>query len=192
MAAQSNNSTETARAHAQGRPVCEVMTDDSETGYQHRSLDAFEVNPEKPGQRWELSPELGIDAYSFNVAVLDPGERPSQSAYRDHENQAEFFYLIEGGNSAWRTGRSTSSRTRSCCSRRASHTATQPIRQSREGHRHRSPTGRKTSRNAGPALRRTARRALVVTRSRRRPASNAESGAFRARGGPPPESRTGA
>lgn len=72
------------------------MTDDGEEGYQHRSLDAFEVNPAKPGQRWELSPDLGIDAYNFNVAVLEPGERLSQNAYHYHENQAEFFYLIDG------------------------------------------------------------------------------------------------
>ena len=65
-------------------------------GYAHRPLSAFETNPEKPGRRWELSPALGIDGYNFNVAVLAPGERLSQNAYHYHENQTEFFYVVEG------------------------------------------------------------------------------------------------
>ncbi|WP_101295620.1 cupin domain-containing protein [Halegenticoccus soli] len=50
----------------------------------------------KPGTRWEVSPQLGIDAYNYNVAVLAPGERLSQNAYHYHERQAEFFHVLEG------------------------------------------------------------------------------------------------
>lgn len=66
------------------------------TGYEHRSLDELEPNPEKPGRRWELSPVLGIDEYNVNVAVLEPNERLSQNAYHYHENQREFFYVADG------------------------------------------------------------------------------------------------
>lgn len=65
-------------------------------GYRHRSLSEFETNPEKPGQRWELSPELGIEGYNLNVAVLEPGERLSQNAYHYHENQQESYYVLDG------------------------------------------------------------------------------------------------
>lgn len=65
-------------------------------GYDHASLDDLETNPEKPGRRWELSPQLGIDAFNFNVAVLEPGERLSQSHYHYHEDQEEFFYVATG------------------------------------------------------------------------------------------------
>lgn len=65
-------------------------------GYAHRPLSDFETNPEKPGRRWELSPALGIEGFNFNVAVLEPGERLSQNAYHYHENQTEFFYVVEG------------------------------------------------------------------------------------------------
>ena len=64
--------------------------------YEHRSLEEFEPNPEKPGCRWELSPELGIEAYNVNVAVLGPGERLSQNAYHYHENQRELYYTVSG------------------------------------------------------------------------------------------------
>jgi mannose-6-phosphate isomerase-like protein (cupin superfamily) len=68
------------------------MSDD----YEHRSLDELETNPEKPGHRWELSPQLGIEDYNVNVAVVAPGERLSQNAYHYHPNQAEFYYLVAG------------------------------------------------------------------------------------------------
>lgn len=64
--------------------------------YEHRPLSAFETNSEKPGQRWELSPQLGIEAYNFNVAVIESGERLSQNAYHYHEHQTEFFYVVAG------------------------------------------------------------------------------------------------
>ena len=65
-------------------------------GYAHRPLSSFDANPEKPGRRWELSPALGVEGFNFNVAVLEPGERLSQNAYHYHENQTEFFYVVEG------------------------------------------------------------------------------------------------
>lgn len=68
------------------------MSDD----YEHRSLDELETNPDKPGRRWELSPQLGIDDYNFNVAFLEPGERLSQNAYHYHPNQEEFYYVADG------------------------------------------------------------------------------------------------
>jgi len=66
------------------------------TDYHRGTLADFETNPEKPGRRWELSPELGIDAYNFNVAVLDPGDPLSQNGYHYHESQAELFYVVDG------------------------------------------------------------------------------------------------
>ncbi len=65
-------------------------------GWQHVSLSESTTNPEKPGRRWELSPELGIEAFNFNVAVLDPGERLSQNHFHYHENQQELFFVVEG------------------------------------------------------------------------------------------------
>lgn len=62
----------------------------------HATLEELETNPEKPGRRWEVSPQLGIDGYNFSVAVLDPGEPLSQSGYHAHESQAEFFYVVAG------------------------------------------------------------------------------------------------
>lgn len=64
--------------------------------YEHRSLGEFDPNPEKPGRRWELSPELGIEAYNLNIAVLEPDERLSQNAYHYHENQRELYYTVSG------------------------------------------------------------------------------------------------
>lgn len=66
------------------------------TGYEHASLDALEPNPEKPGRRWELSPTFGIEGANVNVAILEPGERLSQSHYHYHENQRELFYVAGG------------------------------------------------------------------------------------------------
>ena len=65
-------------------------------GYSHASLSDLETNPEKPGSRWELSPALGIEDFNVNVAVLEPGERLSQSHYHYHEDQQEFFYVATG------------------------------------------------------------------------------------------------
>jgi len=50
----------------------------------------------KPGTRWELSPALGIDRFNLNVAVLEPGERLSQSHFHYHEDQSELVYVAEG------------------------------------------------------------------------------------------------
>ena len=65
-------------------------------GYRHVPLSEAETNPEKPGTRWELSPELGIDAFNLNVAVLESGERLSQNQFHYHEHQREAFYVAEG------------------------------------------------------------------------------------------------
>lgn len=68
------------------------MTD----GYQHASLSDLETNPEKPGSRWELSPRFGVDGFNVNVALLEPGERLSQSHYHYHDDQRELFYVATG------------------------------------------------------------------------------------------------
>lgn len=68
------------------------MTD----GYKHRSLRELDVNPDKPSRRWEVSPQLGIGDYNFNVAILEPGERLSQNAYHYHDEQKEFYYVVDG------------------------------------------------------------------------------------------------
>jgi uncharacterized cupin superfamily protein len=68
------------------------MTD----GYTHVSLDELETHPEKPGRRWELSPLLEIEDFNLNVAMLDPGERLSQTHFHFHHGQRELFYVAEG------------------------------------------------------------------------------------------------
>jgi uncharacterized cupin superfamily protein len=65
-------------------------------GYAKCSLDAVERNDQKPGTRWELSSELGLSGYNYNVALLESGDRLSENAYHYHENQAELFHVIEG------------------------------------------------------------------------------------------------
>lgn len=65
-------------------------------GWERVTVSGVEENPEKPGKRWELSPELGIEAFNFNVAVLDPGDRLSGNHFHYHENQRELFYVVEG------------------------------------------------------------------------------------------------
>lgn len=65
-------------------------------GWKRVSIGAVEPNPEKPGERLELSPGLGIDAFNLNVAVLSPGERLSQNHFHYHENQRELFYVVDG------------------------------------------------------------------------------------------------
>ena len=65
-------------------------------GYTVRSREDLEPRPDRPGTRWELSPELGLDAFNFNVAVVDPGGRLSKNHYHYHENQAEMVYVVRG------------------------------------------------------------------------------------------------
>ncbi|MFB6122336.1 MAG: cupin domain-containing protein [Haloferacaceae archaeon] len=65
-------------------------------GYERASLDDVAPNPEKPSDRWEISKALGTTAYNYNVAVVDPGERLSRTAYHAHPNQREFFHVVDG------------------------------------------------------------------------------------------------
>ncbi|MFC6906445.1 cupin domain-containing protein [Halalkalicoccus tibetensis] len=65
-------------------------------GWHHVTLSKAATNPEKPGERWELSPELGIGTFNFNVAVLEPDDRLSQNHFHYHENQRELFLVVEG------------------------------------------------------------------------------------------------
>lgn len=65
-------------------------------GYRRATLDDELENDEKPGTRWEVSPALGVDEFNYNVAVLEAGERLSQNAYHYHENQTEFFHVVDG------------------------------------------------------------------------------------------------
>lgn len=64
--------------------------------YQHRSLSDLEPHPQKPGRRWAVSKELGLEAYNLNVAVLREGEPLSQNHFHAHEAQDEFYYVVEG------------------------------------------------------------------------------------------------
>lgn len=64
--------------------------------YTHVSLEEESTHPEKPGRRWELSPKLGIEDFNLNVAILEPGERMSQTHYHFHHDQQELFYVAEG------------------------------------------------------------------------------------------------
>lgn len=65
-------------------------------GYVHHDVADLSTNPEKPGDRWELSPAFGVDAYNFNVADVPPGSRLSRNEYHRHPNQREFFYVVAG------------------------------------------------------------------------------------------------
>lgn len=65
-------------------------------GWKRVHPDELDHNEEKPGRRWQLSPELGIDAFNLNVAVLDPGERLSQNHFHYHPNQDELVYVASG------------------------------------------------------------------------------------------------
>lgn len=71
------------------------MTDVA-AGYDHRSLDSFEVTEDKPATRWEISAQLDIEAYNLNVVVLEPGERMAQTAFHAHPEQQELYYVIDG------------------------------------------------------------------------------------------------
>lgn len=66
------------------------------SGYTIRSREDIEPRPDKPGTRWELSPAFDIDAFNFNVAIVDPGDRLSRNHYHYHERQAEFCYVVSG------------------------------------------------------------------------------------------------
>ncbi|SEP16823.1 Cupin domain-containing protein [Halogranum amylolyticum] len=68
------------------------MTD----GWQLLRAEENDTEDEKPGQRWELSPELNIDAFNINVAVLEPGERLSQNHFHYHEEQKELIHVAVG------------------------------------------------------------------------------------------------
>lgn len=65
-------------------------------GWTHLGVEELDQRPDKPGRRWELSPELGIDAFNLNVAVLDPDERLSQNQFHYHETQQELVYVATG------------------------------------------------------------------------------------------------
>lgn len=65
-------------------------------GWTHVRLDDEEPVPDKPARRWVLSPTLGIDAFNFNVAVLDPGERLSRTHFHYHEAHEELFHIAAG------------------------------------------------------------------------------------------------
>lgn len=64
--------------------------------YRKVSLSDLEVNSEKPGQRYEVSPQLGLLGYNYNVATLSTGSALSQNAYHYHEDQTEFFHVLDG------------------------------------------------------------------------------------------------
>lgn len=65
-------------------------------GWQRYRLSEAESETHKPGQRWELSQELDIEPFNFNVAVLESGERLSENHFHYHENQEELIHIIEG------------------------------------------------------------------------------------------------
>ncbi|RKD88025.1 cupin domain-containing protein [Halopiger aswanensis] len=65
-------------------------------GWKRIDVTDLETNLEKPGERWELSPQLGIDDFNLNVATLECGERLSQNHFHYHENQKELFYVVDG------------------------------------------------------------------------------------------------
>lgn len=65
-------------------------------GWQRISPEETDPKSDKPGQRWELSPTLGIDAFNLNVAVLKPDERLSQNHFHYHRDQSELIYVTDG------------------------------------------------------------------------------------------------
>lgn len=65
-------------------------------GWERLRLEEGQTREDKPGDRWELSPMLGIDAFNLNVAILEPGERLSQNHYHYHEHQEELIHLAAG------------------------------------------------------------------------------------------------
>lgn len=65
-------------------------------GWSHITPSEPDHREDKPGQRWELSSTLGVDAFNLNVAILEPGERLSQNQFHYHENQQELVYVASG------------------------------------------------------------------------------------------------
>jgi uncharacterized cupin superfamily protein len=59
-------------------------------------LDQANTREDKPGSRQELSPNLDIDCFNFNVAVLQPSERLSQNHFHYHERQSELIHITKG------------------------------------------------------------------------------------------------
>ncbi len=64
--------------------------------YERRALTELTPNPEKPAARFEITEALGLSGYTFNVAVLEAGERLPQSGLHYHDAQEEFFYVVDG------------------------------------------------------------------------------------------------
>jgi len=65
-------------------------------GYERLALEDVDPEPGRPSRRWPISSELGLEDYNLNVARLDPGARLSTNAYHYHEDQEEFYYVLEG------------------------------------------------------------------------------------------------
>lgn len=65
-------------------------------GHTHVVPEETGPRDDKPGQRYELSPDLGIDAFNLNVALLEPGERLSENHFHYHDHQQELVYVAEG------------------------------------------------------------------------------------------------
>lgn len=76
--------------------MTEKKPESTTSGYQRANLAELETNTQKPGERREVSPQLGLAEYNYNVATLDPDTRLSQNAYHYHEKQSEFFHVIAG------------------------------------------------------------------------------------------------
>ncbi len=67
--------------------------------YDHRSLADFDPHPQKPGRRWAVSKELGLEEYNLNVGVLEEGDPLSQTHFHAHESQDEFYRRFEASAS---------------------------------------------------------------------------------------------
>lgn len=65
-------------------------------GWTHVRPGETSSRDDKPGERFELADELGIDLFNLNVATLEPGERLSQNHFHYHENQEELVYVASG------------------------------------------------------------------------------------------------
>lgn len=65
-------------------------------GWTHVRPGETSSRDDKPGERFELADELGIDPFNLNVATLEPGERLSQNHFHYHENQEELVYVASG------------------------------------------------------------------------------------------------
>lgn len=65
-------------------------------GWTHVRPSETSSRDDKPGERFELSDDLGIEEFNLNVATLEPGERLSQNHFHYHENQEELIYVASG------------------------------------------------------------------------------------------------